>query len=92
MTLFLRHGDRKKVEDRYPLSLINDNNNFTGNDLTVVTIGDLNLASAMIKVYRHKYAAPIVPNMDLAVNGLLPFDRTYRGLTGCLCKGKSFLE
>lgn len=67
--------------------MINDNNNFTGNDLIVVTIGDLNLASAMIKVYKYKYAPPIVPNIDAAVNGLLPFDITHQGLTACVCDG-----
>ncbi|CAF4099056.1 unnamed protein product, partial [Rotaria sordida] len=75
----------RKVGSRYPLSLINDNNNFSGNDLIVVTIGDLNLASAMIKVYKYKYAAPIVPNIDAAIHGLLPFDVTHQGLTGCVC-------
>ena len=43
----------------------------------------------MIKVYRYKYAAPIVPNIDAAVNGLLPFDVTHQGLTGCVCTGRS---
>ncbi len=68
--------------------MINNNNNFTGNDEIVVTIGDLNLASAMAKVYKYKYAAPVVPNIDIAVNGLLPFDVTIQGLTGCVCGGK----
>ncbi len=72
---------------RYPLSLINNNNNFSGNDLIVVTIGDLNLASAMINVYKYKYAAPIVPDIDVAINGLLPFNVTHQGLTGCVCDG-----
>jgi hypothetical protein len=76
------------VGSRYPLSLINNNNNFTGHDLIVVTIGDLNLASAMISVYKYKYAAPIIPNIDRALNGLLPFDITHQGLTGCVCDGK----
>ncbi|CAF1095159.1 unnamed protein product [Adineta steineri] len=75
----------RKVGNRYPLSLINNNNNFTGKDLIVVTIGDLNLASAMMKVYKYKYAPPVVPNIDAAVNGLLPFDITHQGLTGCVC-------
>ncbi len=68
--------------------MINNNNNFTANDEIVVTIGDLNLASAMAKVYKYKYAAPVVPNIDAAVNGLLPFDVTIGGLTGCVCDGK----
>lgn len=42
----------------------------------------------MIKVYKYKYAAGVVPNIDVAVNGLLPFDITQQGLTGCVCDGK----
>jgi hypothetical protein len=43
----------------------------------------------MIKVYKYKYASSVVPNIDAAVNGLLPFDVTQQGLTGCVCDGKS---
>jgi hypothetical protein len=45
----------------------------------------------MTKVYKYKYATPVVPNIDVAVNGLLPFDVTQQGLTGCVCDGKSVL-
>ncbi|UJR17528.1 hypothetical protein I4U23_004423 [Adineta vaga] len=73
------------VDGRYPLSLINNNNNFTGDNEIVITIGDLNLATAMIKVYQYRYAASVIPNIDAAINGLLPFDATIQGLTGCVC-------
>ena len=46
----------------------------------------------MIKVYKYKYSQPVVPNIDVAVNGLLPFDITHQGLTGCVCDGKSVLS
>ena len=80
--------------NRYPLSLINDNNNFTGQDLTVVTIGDLNLALAMIHVYKMKYGESSVPNIDQVLNGLLPFDGSLEALTACVCKGEKeyFIE
>lgn len=67
--------------------MINDNNNFTGDDLIVVTIGDLNLVSAMIRVYEYKYNFSISSNIDSVINGLLPFDMTLSGLTGCVCQG-----
>jgi len=43
----------------------------------------------MIKVYKYKYAGSTTPNIDKAVNGLLPFDATIQGLTGCVCDGKN---
>jgi hypothetical protein len=71
---------------RYPLSLINDNNNFTGADLIVITIGDLNLASAMMKVYNFKYA----PRIDALISGLLPYDQSRHALTTCVCPGNRY--
>ena len=42
-----------------------------------------------LKDERYKYAPPIVPNIDAAINGLLPFNVTHQGLTGCVCDGMS---
>ncbi|CAF2177896.1 unnamed protein product [Rotaria magnacalcarata] len=78
-----------KIGNHYPLSLINDNNNFTGDDEIIVTIGDLNLVSAMIKVYKNKYVTfESQHSIDFAIHGLLPFHSTEEDLTGCVCVGK----
>ncbi|CAF2069524.1 unnamed protein product [Rotaria magnacalcarata] len=75
-----------KIGNHYPLSLINDNNNFTGDDEIIVTIGDLNLVSAMIKVYKNKYVTfESQHSIDFAIHGLLPFHSTEEDLTGCVC-------
>lgn len=82
----------KKIDDRYPLSLINGNNNFTGRDEIIITIGDLNLVSAMILVYKFKYNAYLSSaDIDRTINGLLPFDGTNQALTVCLCTGEDLL-